>query len=123
MTNEQLENKIEEFRVIFLGKDWIWRKGQIEAITEIILTYVNKTHNVVILDAAVGVGKSIIAMCAAWIFNQLNKRCYILASEISLQDQYEKDFAKFNLNWGSIKGIDNYLCIDNMEKNFIDICL
>ena len=43
-------------------------------------------------------------------------------SGISLQEQYEKDFINFNLNWGSIKGIDNYLCTDNDEKNSQGTC-
>src|SRR5271157_3276086 len=100
-----IEEKIEEFRVTFLGENWVWRKGQVEAITEIIQTYLDKTHNVVICDAPVGAGKSQILLCSSWIMNQLNQKSYILTSEISLQDQYEKDFKRFNLNYGSVKGI------------------
>jgi Rad3-related DNA helicase len=122
MSIKEIEEKIEEFRITFLGENWVWRKGQKEAITEIILAYINKTHKVVILDAPVGSGKSCCAMCASWIFNQLDKNCYILASDLSLQQQYENDFKKFNLNWGSISGVDNYLCTDNMEKNSLGTC-
>jgi len=122
MDIKQLESQIEEFRINFLGeKTWIWRKGQKEAIIEIINAYQNNIKTV-IFDAPVGSGKSCVAMCASWIFNQLNKKCYILASDLSLQEQYEKDFVKFNINWGSIKGIDNYICIDNMEKNSLGTC-
>jgi Rad3-related DNA helicase len=117
MNREQIKQKIEEFRITFLGENWKWRKGQDLVIEEIIETYVNKTHNVVILDAPVGSGKSIIAMAIAWILNQYGKEGYILASDITLQMQYEKDFKNFHLNWGSVKGIDNYMCIDNDEKN------
>lgn len=122
MSNEQLEEKLEEFRVTFLGEEWRWRKGQKEIIKEIIETYLNKTHSIMILDCPTGSGKSIIAMCAAWIFNKMKKTSYILTSDISLQEQYENDIKKFNLNWGSIKGIDNYICIDNMEKNSLGTC-
>jgi len=121
MTNEQIENKLEEFRTTFLGEKWQWRKGQKEAIIEIINAYFNKTK-VVILDAPVGSGKSIIGMAVAWLLNQDDHEGFILASDISLQEQYEKDFKKFNISWGSIKGIDNYLCIDNMEKNSLGTC-
>ena len=122
MTLEQIETKLEEFRATFLSESFIWRKGQKEAIIEIIKTYFNKSKNVVIIDAPVGSGKSLIAMATAWILNEENHDGYILASDISLQEQYEKDFDRFNLHWGSIKGIDNYLCIDNMEKNSLGTC-
>jgi len=118
---EQLEEKLEEFRVTFFGNDFKWRKGQKEAVIEIIDAY-NKGIKIVILDAPVGSGKSIVAIAVSWILNKEKKKGYILASEISLQEQYEKDFEKFNFNWGSIKGIDNYLCIDNMEKNSLGTC-
>jgi len=122
MTLEQIETKLEEFRTTFLAESFIWRKGQKEAIIEIIKTYFDKSKNVVIIDAPVGSGKSLIAMATAWILNENNHKGYILASDISLQEQYEKDFNRFNLHWGSIKGIDNYICIDNMEKNSLGTC-
>jgi len=118
----EIEKLIEEFRITFLGEEWIWRKGQKETIIEIIQTYLNKTHNVMILDCPTGSGKSMIAMCAAWIFNQIDKKCYILSSDLSLQRQYENDVKKFNLNYGSICGVDNYLCADNNEKNSLGTC-
>ena len=122
MEQSEIKKLIEEFRITFLGEKWIWRKGQKETIIEIIKTYFEEKYDTVICDCPTGSGKSIIAMCSAWIFNKINKKCYILASDISLQEQYELDFKKFNLNWGSIKGINNYICIDNMENNSIGTC-
>ena len=122
MNREQIEHKIEEFRTVFLDEKWNWRKGQKDAITSIIETYLNKTHNVVILDAPVGSGKSVIALCASWILNQIGKTGYILASDIALQEQYEKDLKKINLFYGSVKGVDNYMCVDNLEKNSLGTC-
>jgi Rad3-related DNA helicase len=116
-----IEKYLKEFVETFLPEDFIWRKGQKEAIIEIINAYTNGVKTV-ILSSPTGSGKSVIAMAVSWILNQENKKGYILASEISLQDQYEKDFKKFNLNWGIIKGIDNYLCIDNNEKNSLGTC-
>ena len=121
MSIEQLESKLEEFRVTFFGDDFVWRKGQKEAAIEIVNAYYNKTKTV-ILDAPVGSGKSIIGMAVAWVLNQENKTGYILASDLSLQEQYEKDFNRSNFRWGSIKGIDNYICVDNMEKNSLGTC-
>lgn len=116
-----IKEKIEEFRITFLGENWKWRIGQIEAIEKIIQSY-EQGQKVTILSAPVGSGKSIIAMAISWILNERGKKGYILASDIALQEQYEKDFKKYNFRWGSVKGIDNYFCIDNMEKNSLGTC-
>jgi len=122
METKQIEKYIDDFTESFMPPQFQWRKGQKEAIIQIILTYFEGKHKAVILDSPVGSGKSIIAMCASWILNKRKKKGYILASDISLQEQYEFDFQKFNLNWGSIKGIDNYQCIDNLEKHSLGTC-
>jgi ATP-dependent DNA helicase DinG len=116
-----IEKYLQEFVSTFLPKDFQWRKSQKEAIIEIYNAYKNGVKTV-ILDSPVGSGKSLIGMVVAWVLNQENKKGYILASEISLQEQYEKDFNRFHFHWGSIKGIDNYMCIDNMEKNSLGTC-
>jgi len=121
MNIEQIEKKIEECQLIYFGENWKWRKGQKEAIIEIIQAYYNNVKTV-IFDAPTGSGKSCIGMVVAWILNQENKKGFILTSDISLQEQYESDFKKSNFLWGSIKGIDNYVCIDNMEKNSLGTC-
>lgn len=120
--NFDINYYINEFTEVFLPSNWEWRKGQKEIIIEVIETYINKTHKVVIMDLPTGSGKSIIAMCISYILNKLNKTGYILASDLSLQDQYEKDFHKFNLQYGSVRGVDNYICIDNGEKHSIGTC-
>jgi len=116
-----IEQRLQEFVETFMSEDFEWRKGQKEAVISIIDAYDNNTK-VVILDAPVGSGKSIIGMAVAWILNQKGKDGYILASDIALQEQYEKDFKQNHFRWGSVKGIDNYLCIDNMEKNSLGTC-
>ena len=105
-----------------MPENFQWRKGQKEAIEQIIETYHSKQYNTVILDAPVGSGKSLIAMCSSWILNQEGHKGYVLSSEISLQDQYEKDLYQFRLDWGSIKGLDNYECINNFEKTSMGTC-
>ena len=117
-----IETKLQEFKDLYLPEDFAWRRGQKEAITQIIETYYEGKKKVVILDAPVGSGKSIIAMACSWILNQDGKEGYILASDVALQEQYEKDFKKFNLRWGSIKGLDNYYCNDNGEKLSVGTC-
>jgi len=117
-----LEGEFKQFETTFMPEGFEWRKGQKEAIQQIVEAYFDENTNTVILDAPVGSGKSLIAMCAAWILNIKGKEGYVLSSEISLQDQYEKDLDNFNFSWGSIKGLDNYECIDNFEKISMGTC-
>jgi Rad3-related DNA helicase len=50
-------------------------------------------------------------------------RGYILASDLSLHEQYVKDFKKLQVwNWGNIKGVDNYRCVVNDEKFSVGEC-
>lgn len=125
-SNDELDsivnNYIIEFEHTYLGKDFIWRKGQKEIIQEIIKTYLEKKYNTVICDVPTGGGKSLIAMAISYILNKQKKKGYILTSETTLQDQYEHDIKKFMLPWGSVKGIDNYICIDNLEKHSCGTC-
>lgn len=122
MDKNKIEAYFKEFESVFLPENFKWRRGQKEAIEGIIDAYFDPKYDTVILDAPVGSGKSLIAMCSSWILNKEHKRGYILASDISLQDQYEKDFKKFKLSWGSVKGLDNYFCIDNLDKNSLGTC-
>ena len=117
-----IEQKLQDFKETFLPEDFKWRKGQKEAIIQIVETYFEGKYKVVILDAPVGSGKSIIAMAVAWILNKRDKNGYILASDITLQEQYEKDMKSMHLNWGSVKGVDNYDCNDNGEKLSMGTC-
>jgi len=116
-----IQEYLEDFVESFMPEDFQWRKGQKEAIEQIISAYQEGTKTV-ILDAPVGSGKSIIGVAVSYILNKKGKRGYILASDISLQEQYEKDLRNAHIRWGSVKGIDNYLCIDNMEKNSLGTC-
>ena len=120
--NETVQNFLQKFESFHLPKNFKWRKGQREAVEQIIQTYLEEKYKVVILDAPVGSGKSLIAMASAFILNDIGKRGYILASEISLQDQYESDIERYYLPWGSVKGVDNYICVDNLEKYSLGTC-
>ena len=116
-----IDNYLQEFTDVFMPEDFQWRKGQKEAVVSIIEAYENGTKTI-ILDAPVGSGKSIIGLAVSYILNKKGKEGYILASDIALQEQYEKDFNKHHFTWGSVKGIDNYMCVDNLEKNSLGTC-
>ena len=75
---ELIEEQVQEFKNTFLPEGFEWRKGQKEAIVKVILAYIENPNGVVILDAPVGSGKSIIAMAISWILNQRNKKGYII---------------------------------------------
>jgi len=122
MEKKDIQKYIDEFRKNLMPADFKWRAGQKEAIEGIVDAYFSEKYQTVILDAPVGSGKSIIAMCASWILNRFKKNGYILASDLSLQEQYEKDLNRLDFAWGSIKGLDNYNCIDNMEKVSMGTC-
>jgi Rad3-related DNA helicase len=117
-----LEKYFAEFQETFMPADFIWRNGQKEAVEKIIEGYHDPKCKAVILDAPVGSGKSLIAMCSSWILNQEGHKGYVLSSDISLQDQYENDLKNFRIRWGSVKGLDNYECIDNMERTSLGTC-
>ncbi len=122
MDKSKIESYLQNFKTTFLPPEFEWRRGQKEAIEGIVEAYFDPNFDTVILDAPVGSGKSVIAMCSAWILTQEGKKGYLLTSDIALQDQYENDFRRFNLSWGSIKGVDNYICNDNLDRNSMGTC-
>jgi ATP-dependent DNA helicase DinG len=117
-----VDSYIKEFEKTYLESSFVWRKGQRNVIIEIIQTYLEKKHSIIICDLPTGAGKSLVAMVVSFILNKQHKKGYILTSDTSLQDQYEKDINRFMLPWGSIKGIDHYTCIDNGEKYSCGTC-
>lgn len=120
--SDTIDTYLKEFEDTYLPEGFVWRPGQKEAIEQTVFTYLNGKTKVVIIDAPVGSGKSLIAMGISFVLNKVSKKGYILASDISLQDQYEHDINKFHLPWGSVKGIDNYMCVDNFEKHSLGTC-
>jgi ATP-dependent DNA helicase DinG len=100
-----------------------FRPQQREVILEMVKAYDEDPNGVFLLDAPTGSGKSIIAMMFSDFMNHRGLRGYVLASDLSLHEQYIKDFRKLqNWNWGNIKGIDNYECDVNGEKFSIGHC-
>jgi len=117
-----IDKEIEQFRKDHLGEKWKWRDGQEKTIKQIIETYLDGKIDTIILDAPTGSGKSIIAMVTSYILTKMDKTGYLITSEKSLQDQYENDLTKFNLNWGMVKGVDNYNCHINNQKFSLGEC-
>lgn len=100
-----------------------FRPQQKEAIVDIISAYEEDHNGIYLLDAPTGSGKSVIAMLFADFLAFKGNRGYILASDLSLHEQYVKDFRKLQVwNWGNIKGVDNYRCVVNDEKFSVGEC-
>lgn len=115
----------QEFEQFVKGKHpgLRFRPQQQEAILDIIEAYEEDPNGVYLLDAPTGSGKSVIAMLFSDFLTFKGNRGYILASDLSLHEQYVKDFKKMQLwNWGNIKGVDNYQCVVNHEKFSIGEC-
>ena len=92
------------------GESFLFREGQREVVEAICNHYLQDPEGTIILDAPTGSGKSLIAMWSAHVLKELGKQGYLVTSDLMLQDQYEEDFKRLNLNWPSIRGVDNYEC-------------
>lgn len=115
----------EEFEQFVKGKHpgLEFRPQQKEAIVDIVQAYEDDPNGIYLLDAPTGSGKSVIAMLFADFLTFKGNRGYILASDLSLHEQYVKDFRKMQLwNWGNIKGVDNYTCVVNDQKFSVGEC-
>lgn len=124
--NNELLVKIEDYLDLFVknhcAKDFSWRKYQKEAIIDIVQTCMGEQKKNYLLSAPTGAGKSIVAIASAYVLNRFGKKGYILASDLALQDQYEADIQRLHVGFGSVRGIDNYICTENGEKHSLGDC-
>lgn len=118
----KIEELVDEYKNKFLHPSWQWRAGQKELIIQIAELYLSGEHKSVICECPTGSGKSHIAMCLSYVLNKHKKEGYILTSDIALQNQYENDLVDCNINWGSVKGVDRYLCSENNEIHSLGVC-
>lgn len=104
---------IDKWSNKIFGPTFKYRPGQKEAICDIVYNWLHNINDV-ILDAPTGTGKSIIALSVAGILNYYyHKTGYILVSDLSLMEQYDKDLEKYFPNWALLKGQQNYICNQN----------
>jgi Rad3-related DNA helicase len=114
------EKIIEHSRKIF-GENFNFRANQLETLEDILFTFFQGEKNLYLLDAPTGSGKSVIAIMFASLLNEYNLRGYILASDLSLFEQYVKSIDKVH-RFGHLKGVDNYNCVVNGEKFSLGDC-
>ena len=96
MIMKDLNLRINEVIKQNFNDSFSFRAGQREAVLEICETFFNGSASTIILDAPTGTGKSIIAMIASLVLSSYGKDGYLVASDISLQEQYEKDIESNN---------------------------
>jgi Rad3-related DNA helicase len=118
----RLEKMLDSYSRRTFGQDFSFRPQQKEVILDIVKAFFEGDCNLYLLDAPTGSGKSIIAMTVAGFLTEFKMKGYILASDLMLQTQYEKDLKWYNLQWGSIKGVDNYTCTVNSDKFSMGEC-
>lgn len=110
---EDLLRYIDEWSKEVYGPVFSYRPGQKEAICDILYAWLHDADDI-ILDAPTGTGKSIIALSVAGVLNKyFHKEGYILISDLSLMEQYDRDLTKYFPNWALLKGQQNYTCSQN----------
>lgn len=114
-----IEEQVDNFVKDYLDKNFKFREYQKEYIVDILMNILNEDgHKCHTLQAPTGSGKSLIAIIAAGVLDKYyGMRSYILASDLSLWDQYAKyieDHPK--LNYGVLKGMSNYKCNETGES-------
>jgi Rad3-related DNA helicase len=122
MNKDTIKEKVQRLVGRKFGKEFSFRPGQLEAIVDIIDTYLNTDISTYVLEAPTGSGKSLIAMICSSFFQEQDLRGYILTSELALQDQYVVDFNKYGLGWGCVKGSDTYNCAVNLMPFSLGEC-
>lgn len=122
MNKDSIKEKVEKIVDLKFGKGFSFRPGQLEAIVDIIDTYLNTDIDTYVLEAPTGSGKSLIAMICSSFFQDQDLRGYILTSELALQDQYVTDFQRYGLGWGCVKGSDTYNCAVNLMPFSLGEC-
>jgi Rad3-related DNA helicase len=118
----RLEKMLDKYVLNTFGADFTFRHQQKEVIIDIISAFFDGNCNLYLLDAPTGSGKSVISMVVAGFLTEFKMKGYILASDLMLQTQYERDIKHNRIQWGSIKGVDNYDCVVNSEKFSLGEC-
>ena len=113
-----IENQINEWVFEHIGKNFSFRKYQLDNIVDIIYDIVNDGKQNRVIEAPTGSGKSIINIVSAGVLAEYyDKTSYILVSDLYLLSQYD-DFIKKHpkMGFASIKGqTGNYVCALNGE--------
>lgn len=114
VTKEIIKKQVTAWAQKYFGNNFKFRPHQLETIVDSIYNVLVPNTKCQVVEAPTGSGKSNVAMVTCGVlWTYYKKKSYILASDLGLIDQYAKDFEKYNLSWGVIKGAENYMCSRN----------
>ena len=122
ISKKSLEPMLDKYTEENYGSDFKFRPQQKEAVLDILEAFFDANCNLYLLEGPTGSGKSITAMIVAGFLSHQKMKGYILTSDLVLQQQYENDFKKYKLDWGSVKGMDNYMCAANSDRFSMGEC-
>ena len=117
-SREIIAEQVEDFVRIYLDKKFQFRAYQKDTIVDILYNVLNEGTPCHAIQAPTGSGKSIIAIISAGVLDKFyGMRSYILASDISLWEQYAKYIESHpRLDFGVLKGIHNYKCNETNDS-------
>lgn len=96
------------------GEKFTFRPNQKEAIVTTVYKWLKGESENIILQGPTGSGKSAIGLLSAAVMNEYyGKKGYILISDLSLIQQYERDVEKYFPEYAVIKGQQTYICKEN----------
>ena len=116
ITVENISKQVEESALKHYGPMFKFRPHQKEAIVNTVYNWLTGQNTDVILQGPTGSGKSAIGLLAAAVLSEFyGKKGYILISDLSLLDQYQRDVEKYfnSPKWALIKGQHAYKCFKN----------
>lgn len=110
---EKIKSQVDSAALRHYGPNFTFRPNQKEAIVSIIYSWLTGTSKDIILEGPTGSGKSAIGMLVAAVLSEdYGKKGYIIISDLSLIQQYERDIDKYfkSSDWAVLKGQQNYYC-------------
>ena len=110
----KITKQVEDAALRHYGSTFKFRPNQKEAVVNTIFNWLTGNSKDVILQGPTGSGKSAIGLLVAAVLSEdYDKKGYIVISDLSLIQQYERDCDKFFHSYAVIKGQQTYICFKN----------
>jgi Rad3-related DNA helicase len=117
-----IKQNLDEIMMLLYDKGFRFRPFQEETIIKIVDAFNGDKDGALLIDAPTGTGKSIISIVGSVLLNSMGKTGYVLTSDLGLQSQYESDIERLGFNIPSIRGLDNYDCLINLQPISLGEC-
>lgn len=114
LSMDNITKQVEDAALRHYGSLFRFRPNQKEAVMDTVYKWLSGETRDVILQGPTGSGKSAIGLLAAAVLSEhYGKKGYIVISDLSLIQQYERDCEKFFNEFAVIKGQHTYTCMKN----------